>query len=169
MSVRVFREPGALLARMAHDVELAVKQLSVHEAENHRLEVDFDPASLTVTGALADGVVDPSRLGASDRTEIEKNVRTQVLKTAQFPRARFEGEFDPARTPVPVRGTLELVGRRQPVLFELSQQAEWFVGTLTLTPSRWGIKPYRALLGALKLRDMVLVRVEVEATSSPKA
>ena len=167
MSVRVFREPGALLARMAHDLELAVKQLSVREAENHQLVVDFDPASLTVTGALADGVVDPSRLDASQRAEIERNVRTQVLKTEQFSRARFEGEFDPTRTPVPVRGTLELLGKRQPIAFELSREAEWFVGTVTLTPSRWGIPPYRALLGALKLRDTALVRVEVEATDSP--
>jgi len=164
----VFREPGALLARMAHDVELAVEQLRVREAENHQLEVDIDAASLTVTGALADGVVDPTRLDASQRAEIEKNVRTQVLKTDRFPRARFEGEFDPSRTPVPVRGTLELVGKRQPIALELSRHGEWFVGTVTLTPSRWGIQPYRALLGALKLRDTALVRVEVEATDSPK-
>ena len=169
MSVRVFREPGALLARMAHDLELAVQQLSVRETENHLLEVDIDPASLTVTGALTDGVVDPSRLDASQRADIEKNVRTQVLKTERFPRARFEGEFDPTRTPVPVRGTLELVGKRQPIAFELSREAEWFVGTVTVTPSRWGIQPYRALLGALKLRDAAVLRVEVEATHSPKA
>ena len=152
---------------MAHDLELTVKRLNVRETDNHRVEVDFDPTSLTVTGALADGVVDPSRLDASQRAEIEKNVCTQVLKTEQFSRVRFEGAFDPTKTPVPVQGTLELVGKRQPIAFELSRQAAWFVGTLTLSPSRWGIQPYRALLGALKLRDTALVRVEVEATESP--
>jgi polyisoprenoid-binding protein YceI len=164
----VFREPGALLARMAHDLELAVGRLSVREAEDHRVEVEFDPASLTVTGALTNGVVDPSRLDASQRAEIEKNVRTQVLKTDQFSRAHFEGMFDPTRAPVPVSGTLELLGKRQPIAFELSRHAEWFVGTLTLAPSRWGITPYRALLGALKLRDTAVVRVEVEATPTQK-
>jgi len=159
--VRVFREPGALLARMAHDVEFVVERLTLRETEN-RVDVAFEPASLRVTGALVHGKVDRTLFDASQRAEIERNVRAQVLKTDQFPRARFEGEFDATKVPITVGGTLELLGKRQPVSFELAHQGDSFAGELTIAPSRWGIAPYRALLGALKLRDSVTIRIEVK-------
>jgi polyisoprenoid-binding protein YceI len=163
VSVRVFREPGALLARMAHDVEFLVERISVRETDS-RVDVTFEPASLRVTGALVEGKVDPTLLDASDRAEIERNLRAQVLKTDKFPRGRFEGEFDATRVPSPVRGTLELLGKRQPISFELTRQGDSFVGELTIAPSRWGIAPYRALLGALKLRDTAILCIEVKAS-----
>lgn len=163
VSVRVFREPGALLARMAHDVELALERITAREAEG-RVDTAFEPASLRVTGALVDGRVDRTLLDAAQRQEIERNVQRQVLKTDRFARGRFEGEFDVSQTPVPVRGTLELCGKRQPVSFELDRQGDAYVGELTIAPSRWGIAPYRALLGALKLQDMAVIRIEVKAT-----
>ena len=162
VSVRVFREPGALLARMAHDVELVVERITARESEG-RVDVTFDAASLRVTGALVAGRVDPALLDPSQRQEIERNVQRQVLKTDTFPRGRFEGEFEADKTPVPVRGTLELCGKRQPVSFELAREGDAHVGELTIAPSRWGIAPYRALLGALKLQDKAVIRVEVKA------
>jgi len=165
VSVRVFREPGALLARMAHDVELTLTRVTATDSERH-VDVTFEPGSLSVTGALTNGVVDPALLDTSQRQEIERNVRSQVLKTNAFPRGKFEGEFDATRSPVPVRGTLELLGKRQPVSFELVRQGDAFVGALTITPSRWGIAPYRALLGALKLQDTAVIRIEVQAVAA---
>ncbi|HEY6723793.1 MAG TPA: YceI family protein [Polyangiaceae bacterium] len=163
VSVRVFREPGALLARMAHDVELVLERVTAR-AVDRRVEVAFEPASLRVTGALVDGRVAPALLDAGQRQEIERNVQAQVLKTDRFPRGSFAGEFDESQSPVSVRGTLELCGKRQPISFELIRQGQAHVGELTITPSRWGIAPYRALLGALKLQDKAVIRVEVKAT-----
>lgn len=160
VSVRVFREPGALLARMAHDVELFVERITARESGG-RVDVTFDPASLRVTGALVAGRVDPSLLDPPQRQEIERNMRTQVLRTDKFPRGSFEGEFEADKTPVRVRGTLELCGKRQPVTFELAREGDAHVGELTIAPSRWGIAPYRALLGALKLQDKAVIRIEV--------
>ncbi|HEU5076046.1 MAG TPA: YceI family protein, partial [Polyangiaceae bacterium] len=151
-----------LLARMAHDVELVLERTTARVSDT-RVEVAFEPGSLRVTGALVDGAVDPALLDASQRQEIERNVRNQVLKTSSFPRASFEGDFDATATPVTVRGTLELLGRRQPISFELAREGDAHVGELTIVPSRWGIAPYRALLGALKLRDTAAIRIEVAA------
>lgn len=162
VSVRVFREPGALLARMAHDVELVLERITAR-VEQGRVEVVFEPASLRVTGALVDGRLAPELLDASQRREIERNAQSHVLKTDRFPRGSFEGEFDTGPTSVSVRGTLELLGKRQPISFELLRQDEAHVGELTIAPSRWGVAPYRALLGALKLQDKALIRIEVLA------
>lgn len=150
---------------MAHDVEFALTRVTATQSEG-RVDVSFEPGSLSVTGALANGAVDPALLDSSQRLEIERNVRSQVLKTDTFPRGKFEGEFDATQSPVPVRGTLELLGKRQLVSFELGRQGDAFVGTLTITPSRWGIAPYRALLGALKLQDTAVIRIEVQADAA---
>jgi hypothetical protein len=35
-------------------------------------------------------------------------------------------------------------------------------GTLPVTQSDWGIKPYRGLMGALKVRDTVEIGIDVQ-------
>ena len=66
-----------------------------------------------------------------------------------------------------VRGELELAGIRRPVSFELDATADGRVrGTLPVTQSEWGIKPYRGLMGALKVRDTVEVVFDVALPST---
>lgn len=150
---------------MAHDLELSLTRVTA-TGSGRQVAVTFEPGSLSVTGALVSGVVDHALLDASQRQEIERNVRTQVLKTDKFPRGKFEGEFDATEASVRVQGTLELLDKRQPVSFELARHGDAFLGALTITPSRWGIAPYRALLGALKLQDTAVIRIEVQADAA---
>jgi hypothetical protein len=159
--VRAFRERSALLSRLAHDVELILDRFVVEESEG-KVEVEFEPGSLVVQGALSEGVVDPSILKASDRLEIERNLR-EMLKTRTYPRGLFAGSFRQEGDSVVLKGALELLGERRDVAWELTRRGDHFVGSLVLEPSRWGIAPYRALLGALKLQDRVEVRMEVAA------
>ena len=61
-----------------------------------------------------------------------------------------------------MRGELELAGTRRPASFELTAAADGRVrGTLPVTQSEWGIKPYRGMMGALKVRDTVEVVLDV--------
>ena len=61
-----------------------------------------------------------------------------------------------------ISGDLELAGTTRPAAFELDAAADDRVsGTLTVTQSEWGIKPYRGLMGALKVRDAVEVVLDV--------
>ena len=62
---------------------------------------------------------------------------------------------------VRVRGTLELVGRSAPLELTLRARDGRLVGEVEFKPSRWGIKPYKALAGAIKLQDRVKVRVDL--------
>jgi hypothetical protein len=65
-----------------------------------------------------------------------------------------------------VRGELELAGTRRPASFELSAAADGRVrGTLPVTQSEWGIKPYRGMMGALKVRDTIEVVLDVPLSS----
>ena len=62
-----------------------------------------------------------------------------------------------------VRGELELGGRRAPVEFELANDNGRFTGASTVKQTDFGIKPYTALFGALKVADEVRVEIDAKA------
>ena len=70
--------------------------------------------------------------------------------------------FEPSDGRLIVQGQLELAGTSRPARFELDAAADGRVrGTLPVTQSEWGIKPYRGMLGALKVRDTIEVVLDV--------
>ena len=65
-----------------------------------------------------------------------------------------------------VRGELELLGKTAPVSFTLQTGDDGrLTGSARLTQSDWGIKPYSALFGALKVADEVEVEFGAELPS----
>ena len=57
-----------------------------------------------------------------------------------------------------VSGDLTMAGSTRPATFELQlEEGGRIRGTLPVMQSEWGIKPYRAFMGALKVRDTVEV------------
>ena len=72
----------------------------------------------------------------------------------------------PGATGCAVNGELELAGQRHPIAFELSAGADGRLsGAATVKQSDWGIKPYSALFGTLKVVDEVTVEVDTELAS----
>jgi polyisoprenoid-binding protein YceI len=60
-----------------------------------------------------------------------------------------------------VEGELTMAGSTRPITMQLDVGADGRIGgTITITQSAWGIKPYRGLMGALKVRDDVDLVVE---------
>jgi polyisoprenoid-binding protein YceI len=160
--VRVYRQRGALLSRLAHDLELSLERFQFGESGT-TIKLRFRPDALRVVGALVNGKVDSELLSPDKRREIEQNVQTQVLNTKQFPEADFMGSFSDQGDAVFVTGDLKLVGVTQRIEFTLTQADPGHLGSITLTPSRWGVRPFQALLGALKLEDRVDIIVEVQS------
>ena len=60
-----------------------------------------------------------------------------------------------------VEGDLEMAGTTRPLTAQLDvDDAGRVTGTIPLTQSEWGIKPYRGLMGALKVRDDVEIVID---------
>ena len=57
-------------------------------------------------------------------------------------------------------GELELAGRRAPIKFELSLNGAQLSGSATVKQTDFGMKPYSALFGTLKVLDEVQVAVD---------
>jgi polyisoprenoid-binding protein YceI len=106
-----------------------------------------------------------------DRREIHRAMRDAVLRVDAYPEVRFvaagstgvRATGDAQR--LKLRGDLTLVGQTHPATLEVTGSADGKATAVTaearLKPSRWGIRQYTAFLGALKVKDDVLVRLEL--------
>jgi YceI-like domain len=94
-----------------------------------------------------------------DRASIRGSI--QEILGAQ-PIAFRSAAVEPDDGGLTVRGELELAGTTRPATFALTAAADGRVrGTLPVTQTEWGIKPYRGMMGALKVRDTVEVVLDV--------
>lgn len=150
--------------KAGHDLTIEVTRwrgeavVTPHDPAGCRVMVEAEAASLRVREGT--GGIKP--LTDSDRVEIEKSMRDKVLKADRYPlitfrSTRVEGDPEAFR----VEGDLTLVGVTRPVTVDGALADGRARGRATVVQSQWGIRPYSAFLGALKLRDAVEVIFDV--------
>jgi polyisoprenoid-binding protein YceI len=158
--VKTYREGVA--AKAGHDLVIEVTrwQATVDVATDPAgwsIELSADAGSLEVRKGLR-GV---KPLTDKDRGEIRKNIDEKVLRGQPIAfRSSVVRLLDGERRLV-AEGDLTMAGSTRRVSAQLDVDAEGRVtGTIPLTQSDWGIKPYRGLMGALKVRDEVEVVID---------
>jgi polyisoprenoid-binding protein YceI len=167
--LRTFRD--GLAAQAGHDLTIEATRWS----GDLRVNDDLSPASLEVSidlGALVvrDGTGGVKPLTDRDRREIAFNAR-KVLGTDQHPEAVFvaDGFQSAADGSGEIRGTFTLRGQARPLRLQVKQTGtDRYHAETQIVQSDYGIKPYTAFLGALRVRDAVDVAVEVDL-SDPAA
>jgi hypothetical protein len=154
LSVRTSRT-GAV-AKAGHDLLLHVTGWSATlDTDAPSLRLDADATSLRVREGT--GGVKP--LGEDDLAKIERTIDEEVLRRRDIAFRSTSVQVDGDR--LAVTGELTLVGTTRPVAFELSLAGGRVTGAAVVKQTDWGIKPYTALFGALKVADEV--RVEIDA------
>jgi hypothetical protein len=157
-TIQVFTFKDGLLARLAHDLRLTLRRFEIRR-EGAAITGTFWPGSLVVDGAVdRRGAVDADAFSAGDRAKIGENAG-EVLKAGRFPEVRLVGTIAGST----ITGELTLAGVTRPIRMDVERAGGRLRGELTLTPSAWGIPPYKALAGAIKLQDRVVVRVDLPA------
>jgi polyisoprenoid-binding protein YceI len=152
--VKTYREGVA--AKAGHDLVIEVMRWEANvDLSAGTIELSADPRSLEVREGLR-GV---KPLTDRDRREIRKNIDDKVLHGEPIAfRSRVVRE-EGGR--LHVEGDLTLAGNTRALTADLEVAADGGVrGTIPLTQSDWGIKPYRGLMGALKVRDAVEIVVD---------
>ena len=104
----------------------------------------------------------------ADRADIKDTLRGKILNTGRYPTitfgsSRISGTAESFR----IDGDLTIVGVTQPVTVEGQLVTGRAHGSAVIVQSRWGIRPYSAFLGALKLRDEIEVQFDIDLTSGP--
>jgi hypothetical protein len=145
--VLTFKE-GALSA-LAHDLKIRVTHLEL-ELEAAAVSATFDATSLRVVCARKDGNDSTAKI---DPPQIEKNIVKDVLEAAKHPQIRFQST---QVTPTEVVGNLTLHGVTREI--RCARKPDGRVEA-RLDQRDFGIKPYSAMFGALKVKPEVVVTV----------
>lgn len=159
LTVRTKRTGAA--SKAGHDLLLEVTSWSA------ALDPDADPALTLTADARSLRVLEGSggmqALDADDKASIEKTIDEEVLEGTAIEFRATTVELGDGGSPGRVEGELELAGRRHPIAFELAATDDGrLTGTAAVKQSDWGMKPYSALFGALKVADEVEVAIETE-------
>jgi hypothetical protein len=162
---RVYTFKEGLLSAVAHDLEIRVERFSLEWDEARtRVEASWDPTSLRVLHAMKDGVPNPSALSDRDKAKIESNIQGEVLEVKRFGTIRFvSSSVAPEGDGFRVRGTLELHGRKREIDARLVREGDRVATEVVLDQPEFGITPYRAMMGTLRIKSEVRVRISVPA------
>ncbi len=163
----LFSFKDGLLARLAHDLKLQVERFSIEVDETtHQIKATFDPSSIQVACARVDGRDDPSTLSKGDKKKIHDNVTKDVLRVRKYPEIRFDSTHVVERGEgFAVEGTLQMHGKSHKLQTSVRADGDRWLAEVKLHQQDFGIKPYTAALGALKVKPDVIVRVSVPRQS----
>jgi polyisoprenoid-binding protein YceI len=155
LRIRTGRTGGA--AKAGHDllIEVGSWQATLDPEAQPALTLTADSSSLRVL----EGTGGIKSLTEKDKADIKKTIDKEVLKGA--PIEFRSSEVREAADGFNVTGELSLNGRQAPVTFALARGDDGrLTGSATVTQSAFGMKPYSALFGALKVADDVTVLID---------
>jgi polyisoprenoid-binding protein YceI len=145
-------------AKAGHDLTIDVTswEATLEVGDSASLTLSADPTALHVR----EGKGGLQALGDDDKADIRKTIDKDVLKKKDitFTSSSVEAAGDGLK----VTGDLQMGGKSKSLTFDLSENGGTLTGTAPVKQTDWGIKPYSALFGALKVNDEVKVVVEAK-------
>jgi polyisoprenoid-binding protein YceI len=157
LQVNTYRE--GVGAKVGHDLVIDVTRWEATidlagDPAGSSIRLTADPRSLEVR----EGRRGLKPLTDKDRAEIRKTIDAKVLNGSPI---SFTSRSVRGGAPLVVEGDLTLAGQTRAITAELAMTDDGHVtGTIPVRQTAWGIKPYRGLMGALKVRDDVEVVIE---------
>jgi polyisoprenoid-binding protein YceI len=167
-TVQAFAE--GLLSAFGHDPVLAIK---VFAGEVQFVPGSFESASLKIV-IKADSIVLTDEVKEKDRLEIEQTMREQVLEIAKYPEIVFVSSsisvtrLAEGRYRARVIGDLTFHGVTQKNLWITTQASVTgeelrAQGDFSLKQSDFGIKPFSAVGGTIKLKNELKFSFDIAA------
>ena len=147
-----------MLSAVAHDLRVRLERFEI-TLEGSAINADLDLKSLTVEGLMHNGALQADQYDAGKRADVAKAMHGEVLHTDKHPKATFSGTAVSAGDGYHVAGQLQLAGSSQPLSFDVRNDSGTYRAEFELQPSRFGIAQYKALLGAIKLKDILKVEL----------
>lgn len=174
--LEVLTGKAGMFSRAGHTHEILATQLSG--------TVEADPARpsaarLTLSVPPAGLQVQDADLSAADRATVQKNMAgDRTLDIARFARIRYLSKTVTATRAgedwkVEIDGVLELHGINRafhvPALVKLAGDRLVASGEVSLAQSDFGITPFRAVMGAVGVKNEVKVKFEIVANRAAPA
>jgi len=144
------------LSAIAHDLAIEVTSFSIVVDGDGHVRGEFNANSLSILGAVnRAGNIDQSALSSKARNTILKNIRDDVLKSLSHKSIELEGHFN--KDTLTFEGALTMCKQKRP----LKSVGVIDKGTASfevlIDQRAFGIKPYSAMMGLLKVKSHVKV------------
>ena len=161
LCVYTFKE--GFLSAIAHDLLIDVTnftiKLNVPDAsvQSASVEAEILANSLKIVCAMKDGQQNYDTLKEKDKADIEEATFKDVLHPSKYPTINFRSSNIQEKDGVyHVKGELTLHGVTRPIEFDAkTTTGKDLKGRVTIAQKDFGIKPYKALLGTLKVKNEV--------------
>jgi YceI-like protein len=160
---RVFVRRAGLLAAVGHDLELRATELAIDvDVAALHVRARVPARALEVVDAVEGRERQPGKLSAKDKAQIQENIANDVLEVKRFPAIEFEStRVEPAPDGYRVHGRLSLHGQTRALTFMAKRSGARLSGEVGIHQPDFGIEPYRALGGTLRIRPDVSVVFEL--------
>lgn len=161
LSVYTYKE--GFLSAVAHDLLIDVTNFTVKlnipdgGVQSASVEAEMSANSLKVVCAMKDGQRQLETLKEKDKTDIEEATSKDVLHPSKYPTINFRSSSVQEKDGTyHVKGELTLHGVARPIEFDaITSTGKDLKGKITLSQKDFSIKPYKALLGTLKVKNEV--------------
>jgi len=155
-SIEVFTFREGALSALGHDLRLRVSRFDIDLLADS-VSARVEASSLRVVGAMRGG-------NPADGTLSERNCARDVLEAQKFAEATFvSSEVKQIEGGWSVRGTLTIHGVAHEGTFHVQRKDGRAIARIDVDIRSFRMKPYSAMLGALRVKPQVLVVVETPA------
>ena len=157
VTIKTGREGAA--AKAGHDLvlEATLWDGTVEVGDSASVKLTVDPSSIQVQS----GTGGAKPLSDKDKGDITKSMKDKVLGSSQITFESSDVKADNGS--MNVSGDLSLAGSSNSISVPLTVSDDGTVsGSVTLSQSQYGIKQFKALMGALKVSDSVEVKLEAK-------
>jgi polyisoprenoid-binding protein YceI len=147
---------GGAVAKAGHNLSMHVTSWDgvLEIGDDPRVELNVDASSFKVI----DGSGGMQALDDGDKANIEQTIDDEVLKRGTI--GFRSTQVDETDAGLHVAGELTLSGATHPIAFDLAVEGGRLTGSAVIKQTDWGMKPYTALFGALKVLDEVTVEID---------
>ena len=165
----VYTYKEGFLSAVAHDLLIEatnfIVNLNVPTAGSNSTSVqaEIQANSLKVICAMKDEQRQPDTLKDKDKADIDEATSKDVLHPAKYPTINFRSTGIQENEGVcRVKGDLTLHGVTRPLEFDVKTTiGSDLKGKVAILQKDFGVKPYKALLGTLKVKNEVDIAFEL--------
>jgi polyisoprenoid-binding protein YceI len=157
VTIKTGREGAA--AKAGHDLTLEATSWegTLELGDNPSVKLTVDPSSIEVR----EGSGGAKALDEGDKADIKKSMQKDILGSSPISFESSDVKVDNGS--MNVSGNLSVAGSSDSISVPLSVGDDGTVrGSVKLSQKQFGIKQFKALMGALKVKDTVEVQIEAK-------
>jgi len=156
-------QSGTLLSSLGHNLKIQVQEFSADAAlEDDHIETHVDASSLEPIDSIDwESRQETGELSDANLQDIKQNIDQDVLQIERYPEIIFESSsIKQTDGGWQLTGQLTLHGEQNEITIDVEKKGPRAHAEAVIDQTEFGIEPYSALLGSLKVDPEVVVAID---------